>query len=202
MPYRISVIEIALLIVFPLILFYQRSRLTNKQSILYISWLYLAWFFSYACIHELSHMFGSWITGAKISDYQLIPPFWKGDFKTAYVNSVFENKIQTGVSLIMPYFRDIGFLITGLWLVKRKRTSNHFLSGLILILFILSPLYDILNNYSGFILRSSGDFKALSMNFGNEYAHALGLLFSITAVLFTLKIIVVFKSYPVLSIKK
>ena len=123
MPDIISIIEIALIIVLPLIIFYQRRNCTLKQYIINIALLYFIWYFSYAFLHELSHMFGSWIMGTKISDYQLITPFWKGDFSTAYVNSLFENKTQALVSLIMPYLRDIVFFIIGFWLLKRKRIT-------------------------------------------------------------------------------
>jgi len=107
--YIISAIEIALLIILPLIKFYQRSKLTRKQYIINIALLYLIWYFSYSVLHEFSHTFGSWITGTKILDYQLIPHFWEGDFKTAYIDTQFENNIQAVVSVIMPYLRILFF---------------------------------------------------------------------------------------------
>lgn len=200
--YILSAMEIAFLIILPLIIFYQRSKLTRKQYIINIALLYLIWYFSYASIHELSHMFGSWIMGTKILDYQLIPPYWNGDFKTAYVNSHFENGIQAVVSVIMPYLRDIIFLIIGFWLLIRKRINNIFLKGLILILFILSPLFDIINNYSGFVFVSFGDFKELSIRVGVLYANVIGLLFTLIATVITLRIFVIYKNHPDLSIKK
>ena len=200
--YILSAIEIALLIILPLIKFYQQIKLTHKQYIINIALLYLIWYFSYAGLHELCHMLGSWITGTKILDYQLIPPFWKGDFKTAYVNPLFENNNQAVVSVIMPYLRDIVFLIIGFWLLIRKRINNHFLKGLILILFILSPLFDIINNYSGFVFVSFGDFKELSIRVGVLYANVIGLLFTLIATVITLRIFVFYKNHPDLSIKK
>lgn len=194
--YIISAIEIALLIILPLIIFYQRSKLTRKQYIINIALLYLIWYFSYAGLHELCHMFGSWITGTKILNYQLIPPFWKGDFKTAYVNPQFENNIQAVVSVIMPYLRDIIFLIIGFWLLIRKRINNHFIKGLILILFILSPLFDIINNYSVFVLLSFGDFNELSIRLGALYVNVIGLLFSLIATVITLRIFELYKNHP------
>jgi hypothetical protein len=194
--YILSAIEIALLIILPLIKFYQQSKLTRKQYIINIALLYLIWYFSYAGLHELCHIFGSWITGTKILDYQLIPPFWKGDFKTAYVNPLFENNNQAVVSVIMPYLRDIVFLIIGFWLLIRKRINNHFLKGLILILFILSSLFDIINNYSGFVFVSFGDFKELSIRVGVLYANVIGLAFTLIATVITLRIFVLYKYHP------
>jgi amino acid permease len=102
----ITTIEIALLILLPLILFYQNSNWKYRSYLSDLILLYLIWFFSYAFLHESGHVIGSWITGAKIMDYQLIPPYWKGDFKTAYINSVFENEYQGFVSGIFPYFQN------------------------------------------------------------------------------------------------
>jgi hypothetical protein len=198
MPYIISIIEIALLIVLPLIIFYQHSNLSYKQYAINIALLYLIWYLSYACLHELCHMFGSWIMGTPILDYQLIPPFWKGDFRTAYVNSPFENNNQAVVSLIMPYLRDIVFLIPGFLILKRKGINNYFLTGLVLIVFILSPLYDVINNYSAFVFMSYGDFNGISKIIGAVYTNAIGLLFTLTALFITFRIFKIYKDFPLL----
>ncbi|HUX53988.1 MAG TPA: hypothetical protein VMV56_06220 [Williamwhitmania sp.] len=193
MPYLASIFEIALFIVLPLIVYCQQCYASRKQLILNIALLYSIWFLSYAFLHELSHMFGSWITGAKISGYQLIPPFWKGDFRTAFINSIFKNETQTVVSTIMPYLRDIIFLIAGLWIFRRKKLRHHFLNGLLLTLLVFSPLYDIINNYSGFVFYSYGDFNELSKAAGVVYTNIAGTLFTVIAIAITLRIFVVYK---------
>jgi len=187
MSYIISTIELALLIVFPLIVFYQKVDSTLKIKIVSIIGLYIIWFLSYAFLHELSHLFGSWIMGTSISDYQLIPQFWKGDFKTAYVNSHFENLSQASVSLIMPYLRDIFFLFIGFWIFKRNIIKKILFRGLVIMLFILSPFYDIINNYSGYLIMSFGDFKELSNAIGFFYTNLLGAIFVATSVYIALK---------------
>jgi hypothetical protein len=143
-------------------------------------------------------MFGSWIMGTPILDYQLIPPFWKGDFRTAYVNSPFENNNQAVVSLIMPYLRDIVFVIPGFLILKRKGINNYFLTGLVLIVFILSPLYDVINNYSAFVFMSYGDFNGISKIIGAVYTNAIGLLFTLTALFITFRIFKIYKDFPLL----
>jgi hypothetical protein len=177
----VSMLEVALLILLPLILFYRRSHLPKRQQIMGIAALYAIWFLSYAVMHELSHMIGSWITGTRIAGSQLIPPFWKGDFRTAYVDSRFENATQAAVSVLLPYLRDIAFMATGLWLTARKKVDGHFLAGLILVLLMLSPLFDIINNYSGFLLQAGGDFRELSKWIGMGYAHLAGALLTAMA---------------------
>jgi hypothetical protein len=105
----IFTIELAIIIVLPLIIFFQIINKSFKIYVLYVVLLFLVWFATYSLLHELCHTFGSWLTGAKIKDYQLIPGFWKGDYKTGYVNSVFEDGFQSFISLIYPYFRDLIF---------------------------------------------------------------------------------------------
>jgi hypothetical protein len=80
-------IELALILVLPLIVFYQRRGVGYRLYLVYVISLYLIWFATYALLHEASHLFGSWITGARIGDYRLIPHFWEGDLKTGYVNA-------------------------------------------------------------------------------------------------------------------
>lgn len=183
----ISTIELALLIVFPLIIFYKKVNCTLKVKIISIIGLYTIWFLSYAFLHETSHLFGSWVMGTSISDYQLIPPLWKGDFKTAFVNSHFESSSQAMVSLIMPYLRDILFLFIGFWILKRYTFKSLFFNGLILVIFILSPLYDIINNYSGYLFSSFGDFMEISKVIGIFFANLIGITFSAISTYITLK---------------
>jgi hypothetical protein len=147
-------------------------------------------------------MLGSWITGTKILDYQLIPPYWKGDFKTAFVKSDFENDFQAFVSGILPYFRDIVFSIVGFLILKRKRINNSFFLGLILIIFILSPLYDITNNYLAFVLGALNDFNGLAIRFGYFFANTIGLLFTSISIISTIGILKIYKNYPVIVMKK
>jgi hypothetical protein len=198
----ITTIEIALIILLPLIRFYQRSTWTYKSYILNIILLYLIWLFSYAILHELCHMLGSWITGAKILDYQLIPPYWKGDFKTAYINSHFENDFQAFVSGIFPYFRDIVFSTIGFLILKRKGINNSFFIGLIFILFILSPLYDIVNNYLAFVLGALNDFNGLAIRFGHFFTNTIGILFTSITIIIMFGILKIYKNYPEIVMEK
>ena len=180
-PDLVSILEVALLMVLPLILFYRREDLSKRQQIKGIAALYAIWFLSYAALHEAFHLLGSWITGTRIAGYQLIPPFWKGNFSTAFVDSRFANATQAVVSVLMPYARDIVLLLLSLWLVRRKPIGSHFLRGLILVLCSLSPLFDIINNYSGYVLQARGDFRELSIWAGIGFAHLTGTLLTAMA---------------------
>ena len=177
----------------PLIIFYQIINKSLKSYILYVVILYLIWFATYSVLHELCHIFGSWITGAKIKDYQLIPRFLKGDYKTGYVNSVFENGFQSFISQIFPYFRDLIFLFIGYIVLKRKKITNTFLTGLVLILFVLSPLYDVFNNYFAFVLGAKNDFSAIKGTIGNFGTHTIGLFLTLTGIFVLWRVFVIYK---------
>jgi hypothetical protein len=57
----ISVLEIALLLMLPLVVFYQRSIWSYKKYLPGIMVIYLIWYLSYAPFHELMHLLGVWL---------------------------------------------------------------------------------------------------------------------------------------------
>jgi hypothetical protein len=197
MNYLIHMVEIALLIILPLILFYQRSNWIYKNYILNIVLLYIIWYVTYALLHELCHMLGVWMTGKKILDYQLIPKIWISDFRTGYVNYNFNSDSRDFVIIIMPYVRDIIFLLIGFIILRKKIIKNSFVIGLILILLILNPLYDIIDNYSAYLFGALNDFNALKMTSGNFISNFVGISFSLIAIITTLLIFKLYKGYPV-----
>lgn len=195
----VNTFELALLIVLPLIVFYQRLNKSYKAYVLYIAFLYVLWFGTYALLHESCHLVGSWLTGARIKDYQLVPHFWMGDFATGYVNSELQNRVQGFVSPIAPYVRDMLFLGIGYLAFKRRRVTNSLLQGVVLVLLVLSPLYDLFNNYAAFLFGRENDFSAIRMSVGAVWTHAIGTLFTFTAA-FTLWLIFRMTSPSALSI--
>jgi hypothetical protein len=179
----ISVFEIALIIVLPLILFYQRNKISARVYIIHIILLYLIWYLTYALLHELSHMLAVWLLGLKINDYQLIPRFWKGDFGTGYISTSYENSVQEFITDIAPYFKDFILLIIGFIILKRVKISNSFIRGLIAILLILSPVYDIFNNYFAYFLGYQNDFKGMANLAGQTGSHLIGSLLTIFGII-------------------
>jgi hypothetical protein len=133
-------------------------------------------------MHELSHLFGVWITGANVIDYQLMPKFWEGDYKTGFIRTDYSSSLQEFIVVIVPYLRDIILLFVGLILVKKLNISSHLLNGLIIIMLILSPIYDIINNYFSFILGSLNDFNALKNYAGSFGSNFIGISFTIFAI--------------------
>lgn len=128
-----------------------------------------------------------------IAFYQLIPRFWEGDFKTGYVNSDFENELQNFISPMSPYFRDLIFLSVGYFVFRSGKTSNSFVNGLVIVLFVLSPLYDVFNNYFAFVLSARNDFTAIKGTIGSLWTHTIGLLFTLAGMFVLWTVFMTFK---------
>ena len=171
----ISTFEIAVIIILPLIIIYRRNNINIRIYIKNIVLIYLIWYFTYAPLHEISHLTGVWALGLKIKDYQLIPKFWKGDLGTAYISTYYQNSLQEFITDVMPYLRDLIFLIIGYIILKKIKFSGVFIFGLIVVLLILSPFYDVFNNYFAFVLGSLNDFNGMRHYAGNFGAHAIGI---------------------------
>ena len=192
----LATVEMASLVILPLILFYQRSSWTRRDYLISVILLPIIWFSTYALLHEISHMIGAYWVGLKIIDYRLIPEFWKGDFSHAWVNTSAWNSFQGFVVLLSPYLRDILFLITGLVILERQKSRHAFVAGLIYVMFFLSPLFDLANNFSGYVIEKYGDFNALSFLIGSSWAYTIGLAFSGIAILLVLGVLSRYKGLP------
>lgn len=190
-----NVLEIALLIILPLIIFYQRNNCSSKIYIKNIFVLYLIWYTTYALLHELSHLVGAWMTGANVVDYQLIPHFWKGDFKTGYVKTIYSSMEEEFFIVILPYIRDVLFAIFGCLIIWKKKFSNSLLIGFILVIFIFSPVYDVINNYVSYLCGALNDFNAIKITTNRLTTNIIGIVFSLITICVGLFAIFYNKSY-------
>ena len=173
----ITTVEIAILMMLPLVIFYMRSLWNRKYFISIIALLYLIWYSTYALLHESSHVFGAWIMGKEILDYQLIPHFWEGQLGSGYVKYDFRGDSKDFLIIIMPYLRDIVFLLIGYMLFRKRTFKQPFWAGFILLIFVLSPLFDIVNNYVAYLLGSLNDFNALKASSNGIISNLIGLTF-------------------------
>jgi hypothetical protein len=87
--------------------------------------------------------------GDKILDYHLVPRLWEGDFDftIGWVRLQGFNDWRDVIPGLSPYFRDIALLIAGFLILNSKGIRNSSFAGLIYVLFCLSSLYDIVDNY-------------------------------------------------------
>lgn len=193
----ITVLEIALLIMLPLVLFYQRSIWTYKKYVPSIMIIYLIWYLSYALFHELMHMLGALIFDKTIYKIKLIPKFWTGDFGSGYVRYDYQSDSKDFIIMLFPYARDIILLAFGYLLIIKTEIEKPFMIGLILVIMVLSPLFDIANNYFAYLLGYMNDFNALGESSSKLFSHLIGILFFITTAIITFLIIKNNKDYPV-----
>ena len=192
----LNTVELALLVMLPLVLFYQRSSWKVKNYFFHIIWIYLIWYLTYALFHELSHLWGAWVTGANVVDMQLIPRFWEGDIKTGYVQTIYTSKAQEFFIVILPYVKDIILVMIGCLILWQKPKSTSLTLGLMLTMFIFSPLYDIFNNYSSYLLGALNDFNALALTSSPVISNLIGITFTLFSLAITILILVLYKDYP------
>lgn len=196
MNYFITTIEIALLVVLPLIWFYKQSNWSAKSYIYLIPILYLVWYFTYGLLHELAHLAGVLALGKQVIDYQLIPHFWDGDYGSGFVKYDFRGEYKDFIIVALPYIRDVLFVALGYYLIKRKVTNHKFLVGLILIILVFSPLFDITNNYLGFVMGYRNDFNAMAVASNIVVSHLIGAVFMFFSAFISIKVLKYSRVYP------
>lgn len=193
----LSTLEIALLIMLPLILFYQKSNWEIKSYLFWIPLIYILWYLSYGLIHEFIHLIGVWISGKEIFNYQLIPKFWEGQFGVLFVEYDFQGDTSDFFIIALPYFKDLLFVLIGYQLIKKTTLKSPFLVGLILTVFIFSSLYDVTNNYLAYLLLGyKNDFNALKVSSNAFLSHFIGSCILLVSAYFTVKVIAIGKHYP------
>ena len=191
------VIEILVLIVFPLLVFYLRSNWKNKEIYVNVIVLPLIWYLFYAPIHELSHMLGCIIVGADITDYRLFAHFWEGSFGFAYVDvkGGLDVNMNSLIILISPYILDFISIIIGYYILTRYKIKNSFLLGLTFLIFCLRPLYDIVDNYIG-IFYNNGDLVFTSKIIGEYITYSYGIISVTISLIAIILLLNKYKNYP------
>jgi hypothetical protein len=194
------VIEILVLIIFPLLVLYLRSNWTNKEIYVNVIVLPLIWYLFYAPIHELSHMLGCIIVGADITDYRLFAHFWEGSFGFAYVDvkGGLGVNMNSLIILISPYILDFISIIVGYYILTRFKIINSLLFGLTFLIFCLRPLYDIADNYIG-IFYNHSDLVLTSQIIGKLITYSYGFITMIIGIIVAFVILNKYKSYPILE---
>jgi len=186
-----TTLEIALLLVLPLILFFQRSSWKWKEYAFLIPIIYIAWYLTYAFLHEICHLSAALLLGKKVYDFQLIPYFWLGQTGVGYVNSE-----SNQLTVLMPYLKDIVFCLLGSALILKRVVRKPLMTGLALTILVFSPLFDIANNYLIYATLSINDFRAFSNLTSSASSHFVGILFLTITALTTMLVVWQGKNYP------
>jgi hypothetical protein len=192
----IGTFGITLIIILPLIRFYQRSNWTKTQCLIGIIGLTILWFLIATPLHELSHMIGAKISGVRITEYQLLPRYWIGDFRTAYIKTDNETRIQEFIVRIAPYFRDLIIAMIGFVALTKKRITNSFIAGFIFVFFLLNSVFDIVVNFLGYSIDKDGDLNGLSKLIGHFWTYFIGISIIVLTSVLTFRIFKIYKGFP------
>ncbi len=177
--HRLATMGLVALVVIPLTVLYVRGKWPPKLWLPSLVVIVPLWFATYSPLHEGSHLVGALVVGEKIVDFHLIPHFWENEFTSAWVQSTVLQGWRGAVPGLFPYFRDFLFLVAGWAILKSKRIKNCFLVGLVFVLFCLSPLFDIADNYvSGYLVQHArgNDFMGTAARIGEVGITLLGIL--------------------------
>jgi uncharacterized membrane protein len=198
--HRLATMEITTLLLIPLVILYARCNWPPKLWLANLVVLLPLWFITYSALHEGSHVVGVFMVGEKIVNYHLIPAFWKGEFTSdAWVSSNILEGWRGVLPGLFPYLRDFLFLIAGWVILKSKRIENCFLVGLVFVLFCLSPVFDITDNYfNGYLVQhaTGNDFTGTAMTIGGLETHVIGVLLLSFGLYVVVRILWLYSNFP------
>lgn len=120
--------EILVVIVMPLIVLYSKGNWRLRDTIACLLLISVLWYLTYAPLHELSHIAGTYPAGGSVTDYKLIPRFWAGEFE-----------------------------IAGVTVLRCRVFGNAFVVGLVFMLLCLRPAFDLVCETVAFLNSFRGD---------------------------------------------
>jgi hypothetical protein len=183
--HRLSTMEVFALVVVPAILFYRRNAWPLRASTASFLGVAVITVFTYPLCHELSHVIGVYAVGSRPTEVHLIPRYWRGEFTTgASVASEPVSGWFAAIPGLAPYLKDVALVVIGAWILRRRNVNSAFVAGLVYVTLCLASLFDIVNNYSAFLVLGvapGNDFYGTALTWGRTWAHAIGAAFSTLA---------------------
>jgi hypothetical protein len=135
--------EILLVIVSPLMVLYLQANWRLRSTITCLSVIPVLWYLTFAPIHELSHVAGTYLAGGTVVDYKLIPRFWAGEFAIAWITPVgLTGPLRNLVMSSAPYVTDLACIVAGMRILRRRLSANAFVVGFVFMLLCLRPAFD------------------------------------------------------------
>ena len=190
-----STFLIAVLVILPLVKFYQRSNWTKKQKLINVLLFSFLFFFVYAPLHEFCHLISAKLMNVEILDYQLYSKFSSGKFQNAYVSFGPQTINQSFIIVIAPYLRDVIFAFVSFLILKRKQINSPFLVGLIFSIGLLFSTFGIFENLLGYI-NKFGHSNRLSKIIGHFWTWSIGITMLNTTLFLTYRIFITYKGFP------
>jgi hypothetical protein len=162
-------LEILLVIVTPLLFLYLKGNWPLRTIIPCLLSIPVLWYLTYALLHELSHVAGTYLVGANVVDYKLIPRFWLGEFGRAWITPVgITHSWQQLISTTFPYILDVLCIVVGMFVLRRNLSKNAFVVGLVFMLLCLRPGFDFVCEPIAFLTGDRGDFYTVQAIIGSN----------------------------------
>lgn len=189
----LTTFEVFLTIVTPLLALYLHGGWRPRTVATCMVGIAVVWYLTYAPIHELSHAAATVLAGGRIVDIKLIPSFWEGTFAVAWVHTA--GLDQPWQQLAMggaPYAVDVACVAAGLAVVRPRLSRNALAVGLLFMLLILRPTFDLVSETVGFVGGFRGDLWHAEAIVGSA---ALWSFLSVSLALGMLSAVVVLRGY-------
>jgi hypothetical protein len=182
----------------PLIKFYQRSNWTKKQQVLNILLVVLLFFLIYAPLHELCHYICAKLMNIDVIGHQFFNKYSFGKLKNAHLIIDFSplTNRQIFIMTIAPYARDMIFAFVSFLILKRKQINSSFLVGVFFSIGLLFSVFDIADNFLGYIIKGIGDWYSLSKIIGHFWTWFTGIIMLSITLFLTYRIFVTYKGFP------
>jgi hypothetical protein len=190
-------LEILLVIDAPLLFLYLKGKWPLRTVILCLLSIPVLWYLTYAPLHELSHIAGTYLVGGRVVYYKLIPKFWLGEFGHAWITSQGISKSwQQFISTSSPYLGDDICIIIGYFILRRNFSKNPFIVGLVFMLLCLRPAFDFVCETIAFLSGTRGDIYTIENIIGSFWTWSFILLSMALSLISTASILKRFAGFP------
>lgn len=164
----LATLENLVVIVAPLLILYRTGRWPQRIVIPCMVAIPVLWYLTYAPIHELSHMLGTYLVGGFVTEIKLIPSFWKGEFAGAWITPQgLREPWQRLAMTSSPYLLDGVSVVVGFFALGRGRLMDRpFALGVAFMLLCLRPTFDVLCETVAFALGFQGDLFHIALAIG------------------------------------
>ena len=162
-------LEILVVLVTPLLILYLTRPWPLRIVIPCLLVIPVLWYLTYAPIHELSHVLGTYLVGGSVTETKLIPSFWKGEVAVAWITPQgLREPWQQLVMTSSPYVLDGLSVALGFVLLGRGRLLDRPVAlGVVFMLLCLRPTFDVLNETVAFARGSQADLYHIALAIGS-----------------------------------
>ncbi len=160
-------LETLVVIVAPLLILYLTGRWPMRIVIPCLLVIPVLWYLTYAPIHELSHVLGTYLVGGTVTEIKLIPSFWRGEFAGAWITPQgLSAPWQQLAMTSSPYVLDGLSVGVGFFTLHRRHPFRPFALGVALMLLCLRPAFDVACETVAFGLGAQADLYHIALATG------------------------------------